>query len=62
MKQLDLFVWADSKPANVVDARQKFEARAVAFVRQVMAAGSMPPSLDGKVITPLQFQHERDVA
>ncbi len=50
MKQLDLFVWADTKPSNVIDARHHFEARVVAIVQSMLATNRPPAHVDGKVI------------
>ncbi len=61
MKQLDLFQWADKQPSTVVAAQERFRARAIAFVRQVMASGEMPAPINGKVIEH-EFRRERNVA
>ena len=50
MKQLDLFVWAESRPSNVIDARWKFEAKVMALV-EGMLNGRVPPHVDGQIIT-----------
>lgn len=60
MTQLDLFVWADSKPSNVIDSRWRFERKVEALVRD-MLDGRMPPQIDGQVIKPA-FRRERNVA
>ncbi|RWX74449.1 hypothetical protein EPK99_25020 [Neorhizobium lilium] len=61
MKQLDLFKWAENRPTNVIPAQARFQDRAIAFVRQVMASGEMPAPIDGKVIEH-EFRPERNVA
>lgn len=60
MTQLDLFVWADNKPSNVIDSRWRFERKVEALVRN-MLDGRLPPLINGKVITP-EFRRERNVA
>lgn len=60
MTQLDLFVWADSKPSNVIDSRWRFERKVEALVRD-MLDGRMPPQINGEVITPKVWR-EKDVA
>lgn len=62
MKQLDLFQWAETRPSSVVNAQGRFQDRAIAFVRQIMAANAMPPHTNGEVINPPQFRRERNVA
>ncbi len=55
--QLDLFVWAETKPNNVIDAKAKFENRTMAFVIGMMN-GHLPPVKDGMLI---QAQFGRDI-
>lgn len=50
MKQLDLFVWAENRPSNVIDARWKFEAKVMALV-EGMLNGRVPPRVEGQIIT-----------
>ena len=62
MKQMDLFQWADNRPSNVIDARARFEARVFAFVQQMITTNRLPPNIESKIINPVKFQRERDVA
>lgn len=46
--QLDLFAWADSRPCNVIYAREKFEERIIEL-GVTMARGRVP-RYDGEII------------
>jgi hypothetical protein len=49
-RNLDLFEWADTRPtATVIDAREKFLDREVAFIRSLMI-GYRPPTSGGEIV------------
>jgi hypothetical protein len=55
--QLDLFIWADHKQNNVIDATARFEARVMSLMFG-MINGHPPPIRDGKLI---EAQFRRDI-
>lgn len=49
--QLELFDWIPPRPANVIDARSRFQDRAFQWLQKAIATGRLPPQVDGKIIT-----------